>query len=179
MKYHLCDESQSHHTSQQPVRQLQKTLDSIFSVIFYSSTTSPAIIFYNFLFSYIMYFSRLQGYCWPSYWSSTCWLNRFQMQRERKVFTSWINHCREVLLNGFNIHSLVCRSLPAGTNWKWRTENSWGITPLTPDPVHISISSTQEHFHIGELSSSAEHESASAASCKQKDAGGGNDGDLN
>lgn len=53
-------------------------------------------------------------------------------------------------------------------NWRWRSENSWGITPPTPDPVQ-----TQDRFHIGELSSSAERESASAASSSQTDAGGG------
>lgn len=50
----------------------------------------------------------------------------------------------------------------------WSSENSWGITPPTPDPVQ-----TQDRFHIGELSSSAERESASAASSSITDAGGG------
>lgn len=67
------------------------------------------------------------------------------------------------------------RCLPSFSvkNWKRRAESGWGITPLTPDPIQITIS-TQDHFHTSELSSSAEHESASAVSGKQSEAGGGN-----
>lgn len=57
-------------------------------------------------------------------------------------------------------------------NGRWCSENSWGITPLTPAPLQITIR-TQDRFHIGELSSSAERESASAVSSSQTEAEGG------
>lgn len=49
-----------------------------------------------------------------------------------------------------------------------------GIAFLTPDLIEIPIS-TLGHFHTSGLSSAAEHESASAESSEQNEAGGGNE----